>query len=458
MIVSLILGNLRFFRYPALVMAGPFIAAAALGAIVWEARRKGGTDAGRQFNETSSGVDADAEIPGAAGERPEGLVATPLSDSGGEWPAGYVTEPVTHASASVLGPPPPPDDDPSAQLLQAWAEVHDPNTTSARLADIVGRYPEFGPAVLVHPNCYPELATWIQELGLPEATPIDTLYRPSFVEATDETQLRVERTGLVPRALEPHSAGTALAPPPLRPSKRSPRWVMPVVGGSAAVLVLGLIFMLTPRGAATTTAATPATRSTVTTPSATPALPGDESSDEPEPSLDPPSAASEPAGPAFICWDGRGASQADDCAPPKGRAGVRYIYPSLATQWDRCSYMDYRPTTAAYDCSLAGGVIRYRYWSDTAEARRHYEGKYAHADQSDLVLDGEAMGTIYRATTPVKGVLTMTAWWGNGHYSLSVEASRRAVREELWKRVVFRAPADLNGHRAGVAPRNAVVG
>lgn len=48
----------------------------------------------------------------------------------------------------------------------AWADAHDPRTTSAVLAEIVGRYPEFASAIVRHPNCYPELEKWAQSSGL----------------------------------------------------------------------------------------------------------------------------------------------------------------------------------------------------------------------------------------------------------------------------------------------------
>lgn len=43
----------------------------------------------------------------------------------------------------------------------AWAEVHDPATSPARLAAIAAEHPEFGSAIDVHPNVYPELRAWI---------------------------------------------------------------------------------------------------------------------------------------------------------------------------------------------------------------------------------------------------------------------------------------------------------
>ena len=53
-----------------------------------------------------------------------------------------------------------------AQRDAAWAELHDPNTSSARLAEIGAGHPEFAAAIVAHPNCYPELAEWARRSGL----------------------------------------------------------------------------------------------------------------------------------------------------------------------------------------------------------------------------------------------------------------------------------------------------
>lgn len=45
----------------------------------------------------------------------------------------------------------------------AWAEVHDPSTAPARLAGIAVEHPEFGSAILAHPNLYPGLREWIEQ-------------------------------------------------------------------------------------------------------------------------------------------------------------------------------------------------------------------------------------------------------------------------------------------------------
>lgn len=88
----------------------------------------------------------------------------------------------------------------------AWADAHDPRTTSARLAEIVGRYPEFASAVVRHPNCYPELEKWAQSSGLLNPMP-GASQRP----AAGDVSLVVGRPARVPETR--HGQATSPAPP-----------------------------------------------------------------------------------------------------------------------------------------------------------------------------------------------------------------------------------------------------
>lgn len=221
--------------------------------------------------------------------------------------------------------------------------------------------------------------------------------------------------------------------------------MVPTAVAAVALVVIGaVVFMITRNGATAVPVAAD-----------TPSVISSQPSAEPGPS-DPASTPPD-ADTAFTCWNGKTADTLEACGRATGIEGLKHIYPSLVTQWDRCEYVDYRPTTATYDCQFDEGVIRYRYWKDAGEAKKHYTTKYAKADKTKFVLDGQSMGTLYRATARDKsGVFTMTAWWGDGHYSLSVDAPSRAAQETLWATVGFRAVADLNGYPANETPREAV--
>lgn len=177
-VASLILGNLRSFTYPSIVFVGPFIALAALGVVVADARKRRGAGAGLQFDEqagasatSSSGKPQEwsgrpsPDEPAAAaptGSDPE-AAEPPVPELSVRW-----LEPEFGGDAAAA-PGLPAGGERSSDRDLAWAEANDPVTTSARLAEIVGRYPEFGPAVALHPNCYPELRGWIQEFVVPRA-------------------------------------------------------------------------------------------------------------------------------------------------------------------------------------------------------------------------------------------------------------------------------------------------
>lgn len=66
---------------------------------------------------------------------------------------------------AAIQPPEPPQLPATATdpRTDAWAEVHNPATSAGRLASIVAAYPEFGRAILAHPNVYPDLRAWIEQ-------------------------------------------------------------------------------------------------------------------------------------------------------------------------------------------------------------------------------------------------------------------------------------------------------
>lgn len=136
-------------------------------------------------------------------------------------------------------------DEDSSRRETAWVAVHDPSTSSARLADVAGRYPEFAAAIVGHPNCYPELAAWARSSGLLEtavATP-----EPAAVSSAPET-------APVPAAAQPPSQpGWAVSEPRVIPPMAvagraaAPAFV-PVAGASGlsgrdlkTVLLFGLL-------------------------------------------------------------------------------------------------------------------------------------------------------------------------------------------------------------------------
>lgn len=167
--------------------------------------------------------------------------------------------------------------------------------------------------------------------------------------------------------------------------------------------------------------------------------------------------AETPAAPTFTCWNGKSVHSLERCGRATGIEGLKYVYPSLVDQWKRCKYVDLLPTTDAFECGFADGVIRYRYWKNVKEANDGIAERYATAQRSELILDGKSVGAMYRPTSREgTGLFAMLAQWGDGHFSLTITAKTRAQQERLWNTVRFRAVADLRGVRAGETPRVAV--
>lgn len=153
-VLSLVLGSLRSFRYPSVVYIAPVLALLALGAAIADALHKRKGDA-LQFHERAT----TAQLP----------APSPVSDAaqtGAYTSEGSPVEPVATApQPAVLTD----DEPPRTEREDAWIEANDPGTPAARLAEIVGRYPEFGAAVRGHGNCYPELRAWIDELTVQQS-------------------------------------------------------------------------------------------------------------------------------------------------------------------------------------------------------------------------------------------------------------------------------------------------
>jgi len=220
------------------------------------------------------------------------------------------------------------------------------------------------------------------------------------------------------------------------PAKRSGRRVGLLVAAGFAALAVGAAATMLVLPTQARSALSPLNQS-----SASPSVPSASTS------------ASAPPASAYLCWDAQPAADLSGCTNPSGRSGLRYVYPSLGEQWPDCEYVAYRTTTDVYDCTIKNlGLIRYRYWTDVAEANQHYTKKYAKATETDLVLDGNVVGTLYRLPRPVAGEYRMSGFWLDGHFSFSVEAPTKAQREQLFKLVQLRGYDQLTGKRKGADP------
>lgn len=176
----------------------------------------------------------------------------------------------------------------------------------------------------------------------------------------------------------------------------------------------------------------------------------------PAPSTSRPTVDTTPAGAEAIrCWDDTTAETIADCTMPSGKAGLRYVYPG----YDRgrsCTYKAYRTTTSTFDCDVAKGVLRFRWWQDTDEASGHYTNKYRKGSTTELVLDGQRVGTLYRDRKQVKkGIYRLSGFLWD-HFSFSVEAKSKARVDSLLKLIEIRHPDDIAGYQLDSGPMGTV--
>lgn len=173
-LLALYLGSLSSFTYPSLVFLGPVVALAAAGVVVADARKRLSPQVSLQFDESAHGRSSSpAPVPVPAAPLGGELVADLSVPLAVPSPAAFeatpqtvverVAEPLLREAVSGSTSDPRPHVPTEDVRSEAWAQAHHPDTPAARLAEIVTEYPEFGPAVRNHPNCYPELRAWIDE-------------------------------------------------------------------------------------------------------------------------------------------------------------------------------------------------------------------------------------------------------------------------------------------------------
>lgn len=180
------------------------------------------------------------------------------------------------------------------------------------------------------------------------------------------------------------------------------------------------------------------------------------------------------AGEAFTCWDGTPASSLATCGEPEGVSGLRYLFPSLddnlsspAYTCDKVTYTNREKYTFSYDCRLAGEtpqsspqMVRYRYWTDSKVADKHYRAVFkGNGGSEPMYLDGEKVGTTYRSDGPMvnvgQGRYTIAFITVDGHMCLSMEGDSQSLLTEMLKEARFRVPSQVSGY-AGAAPSETI--
>lgn len=170
--------------------------------------------------------------------------------------------------------------------------------------------------------------------------------------------------------------------------------------------------------------------------------------------------------PSYTCWDGGTAESLDSCGVPEGVAGLKYVFPGLATNLSgsiySCSYVKYPKRdefTFSYDCPASGStmehadrLVRYRYWEDGATARKHYRKVFSDGGSRPFILDGRKVGTVYWNNSPKEyGRYVRAFTLFDGRIVLSVEGSSPRLLDQMLREAQFRAADELYGY-SGAAP------
>ncbi len=132
-------------------------------------------------------------------------------------------------------------------MTDPYAEVQDPNTSAARLAELAAAHPELGPWIAAHPNAYPELRQWIATYAAAAApaTQAPTVETP--VAQTPAAQTPAVQAPAVQAPADPWQAAT--------PAPDAAPWQQPTTPDR-----------FTPRAVPTDPFATPAASATTPTP------------------------------------------------------------------------------------------------------------------------------------------------------------------------------------------------
>ena len=165
-----------------------------------------------------------------------------------------------------------------------------------------------------------------------------------------------------------------------------------LVGLAAAVLAGAVavgVVMLT-RDDDSSRATDAAGQGTDSSPSSAPETTTEESTAEGTPSLEAgPTATATPQPSAegtasvapYACWDAAPAASLSECSQPEGRAGLEYVFPSMAGQdCRRINDFDAAGRLLLFQCfgTLADGTsirINYSQWDAVGSAVEHYDGK-----------------------------------------------------------------------------------
>lgn len=156
------------------------------------------------------------------------------------------------------------------------------------------------------------------------------------------------------------------------------------------------------------------------------------------------------------CWDGEGVSEPDECGPPTGPRGLRWVFPSFRPGGKDCHDVKARnpgvrrPTVWACGFELSGSPVRVTYseLASVKAGRASFDREYAGAKRRAVSAeDGTVLRYEWRRQLPDGRGFVVTAMYARHPYAVQVLAEGPALRESaLATTVLWRAPASMT-HR-----------
>jgi hypothetical protein len=167
----------------------------------------------------------------------------------------------------------------------------------------------------------------------------------------------------------------------------------------------------------------------------------------------------EKAGSEVTCWNGARVARRGDCTQPEGLAGLRWVFPSLDRDFERCSRrLDVTPDPSlrSWWCLVKGGDsgegISYGEWEEPAAARRFYSRQYGTPAYNFLV-EGRPVGHRWIRSEPTgSGFFKISVTYLNLPFSASLYSRSEDGLERLCGALTVRslrsfraAPTDCTG-------------
>ena len=159
------------------------------------------------------------------------------------------------------------------------------------------------------------------------------------------------------------------------------------------------------------------------------------------------------------CWDGAQVAASDDCTSPSGKAGLRWVFPSLRPNRPQCTDdraddgVNPRPVQWTCTVQVVGTTARITYFqlADLKAGLRYHARLYRDGERKPVVdKAGETVRQVWRRE--VGGRFELTTAYVDHPYAVSIVAPKRVARERALRTVTLRAADAISVRPAATTP------